>query len=188
MRITILCGKSASGKDYMLKKMVNEYGYKPLISYTDRPIREDEVNGVEYYFKTKKEFDCLIDNNELIEHREYNTCVNGIKDIWRYGLGKLKLDDKEYVTIMDLEGAKSLIKYYGDENCRILYLHAPLSVRKKRCVKRGDYNKKEFERRAREDDLDFDIEKNKEFFSKAISIDTSHDVNYDKYVSFLLTK
>lgn len=49
-----ICGKSASGKDYTATRLVEEYKKigipaKKVISYTTRPPREGEVDGVDYH-------------------------------------------------------------------------------------------------------------------------------------------
>lgn len=157
-QISILCGKTSSGKDTILKELLKNDCIS-LISFTDRPKRKCETEGVEYYFESKKGFQNLIDNDRLIEYREYHTCVDGKDDIWRYGLPKKELDkDKNYVVISDIEGAKSIINYYGEENCKVYYIFAPLEIRKRRCIERGDYNEKEFNRRKDADDRDFSVE------------------------------
>lgn len=158
-QLTILCGKSASGKDTLLKELLKK-GCSPLVSFTDRPMRKGEKEGVEYYFVSKKEFQYLIDKDVLIEYREYKTTFNNEIKIFRYGLPKKELDkDKNYVTIMDIQGAKELMDYYGSSNCQVYYIFAPLSVRKERCMKRGDYDEYEFERRVKADDKDFSPKK-----------------------------
>lgn len=47
--ITLYIGKSAVGKDTLLKKQIED-GVSPIISFTTRPMREGEVNGVDYNF------------------------------------------------------------------------------------------------------------------------------------------
>jgi len=154
-RIICLCGKMSSGKDTIKNNIMNNYNIYSLVSYTDRPKRNGETEGKEYFFKTKEQFQEIIDKNMLIEYREYHTKIDNVDDTWRYGLGKLKLSkDKNYVTIMDFNGAKSLVDYYGDK-VKIYYIDVPLRIRKKRCIERGDYNKYEFARRKKQDNKDF---------------------------------
>src|ERR1035437_3624382 len=51
----IICGSAASGKDHLRKKFEDK-GYKYGISYTTRPPRTGEINGVDYHFLTNEEF------------------------------------------------------------------------------------------------------------------------------------
>lgn len=40
--IYILCGKSGSGKDYIMKKLIQYCGLSPIVSWTSRPMRDGE--------------------------------------------------------------------------------------------------------------------------------------------------
>ena len=80
--ILILNGKSSSGKDSILRKLVSDYDYLPIISVTSRPMRISEKDGTDYLFETKENFLKLIKNDRLIEYRTYNTLLNGVEDVW----------------------------------------------------------------------------------------------------------
>ena len=153
--IIILCGKSGSGKDYISKRL----GYKPIISYTTRPMRENETNGVEYWFCSNKEFIDMINNDEMIEYRTYNTLYNGKADVWYYGLRKEKIKETEcnYVVILDLNGAKSFIDYYGKDICKVFYIDASDKERTNRAKSRGSFDETEWNRRLIADERDFDM-------------------------------
>ena len=51
--IIVLCSPSCGGKDTLLKLMVEDCGYSPIISHTTRPIRPSEQDGREYKFISK---------------------------------------------------------------------------------------------------------------------------------------
>ena len=70
----MVIGPSAVGKDTMINRLKAKYPkviYK-LPSYTTRPKREGEIDGVDYYFVTKEEFFKLRDDGELFGIQEYN--------------------------------------------------------------------------------------------------------------------
>lgn len=158
MKIIVLCGKSASGKDTIQTELVKR-GYEKLISTTTRPMRPGEVEGREYFFRLPEVFASYIANDRLIEYRIYETLVDGKPDRWCYGLEKRELDEaKDYVTIMDLKGLEALKNYYGKENILPIYLKATDELRKNRCIDRGDYNKTEWNRRLKADRIDFSKE------------------------------
>ena len=48
--IYYLMGKSASGKDSIFHKLLERTGWKQLIPYTTRPMREGEIEGQENHF------------------------------------------------------------------------------------------------------------------------------------------
>lgn len=158
--ITILVGKSSSGKDFALKQMVNNYGFMPIISYTSRPMRDGEVSGCEYYFTTTPEFINMIHEDRLIEYRTYNTLVDDIPETWYYGLAKQELDDnKEYVVILDVQGTIDFTKHYGKDKCKVVYVHCDDEVRKERAMTRGGFSLPEWNRRLKSDSVDFNRNK-----------------------------
>ena len=69
--LTIISGFSGAGKGTVVKEMVKRYGYGLSISATTRAPREGEVDGREYFFKTKEAFEEMIAKNELIEYAQY---------------------------------------------------------------------------------------------------------------------
>jgi guanylate kinase len=70
----MVIGPSAVGKDTMINRLKSKYPnviYK-LPSYTTRPMRSGEIDGVDYYFVTKEEFIQMKRKGELIGIQEYN--------------------------------------------------------------------------------------------------------------------
>ena len=152
--IKIYIGKSASGKDTLSRKDIED-GFKPVISYTTRPMRDGETDGVEYYFVTKEKFAELISSDLLTEYRSYNTKVNGVDDVWYYGTPKLKdCDITDYVVILDIKGAEEFIRTYGS-SCYITYVYVDDEERKRRAMKRGSFDETEWNRRAADDNIVF---------------------------------
>ncbi len=69
--LTVISGFSGAGKGTVVKQLVEKYHYGLSISATTREPREGEVDGREYFFKTKDEFVQMIGQNELIEYAQY---------------------------------------------------------------------------------------------------------------------
>lgn len=154
--VTILVGKSATGKDAILRYLVNTYKYEPIVSITSRPKRVGEVDGREYNFISYKEFKLLIKNDKLIEYRSYNTLVDNKPEIWYYGLKKQHFDnDKNYAVILDIDGAKNFINYIGKKNCVVYYINTKDEIRKIRAMKRGSFDEIEWNRRLEDDNKVF---------------------------------
>ena len=69
----VLSGPSGVGKGTVRKAIFerddNEFQYS--VSMTTRPMREGEVDGVDYYFRTKEEFEAMIEAGEMLEYAEY---------------------------------------------------------------------------------------------------------------------
>lgn len=158
-KILVLCGMSSTGKDSIQKELVEKYGYKSLVSHTTRPIRtESEIDGVNYYFVDKDNFEKMEYEEKFIETRFYKTYNNGVEDVWYYGLSKEELNKNgNKVVILDLKGAKEFTDYIGKENALVCYVHAPYSVRLKRAINRGNFEEQEWHRRDWNDKNDFSI-------------------------------
>lgn len=162
--LVILTGKSGCGKDTLQEELIRKENFKKLISTTTRPKREDEIEGREYYFVDKNKFFQLDKEGFFIEHRSYKTLVNNKKDTWYYGLGKQlskeDINSDMYITILDLDGAKAAIDYYGKDNCTIAYISLDDKIRESRASKRGGFDKSEWDRRL-EDDKEVFSEENR---------------------------
>ena len=167
MSLIILMGKTASGKDTIQRELADTYGYEQLMSSTDRPMRPGEEYGVEYNFRTSSELDKMIANGKMLECRTYEVVnKSGNTDIWRYGLEKphdMDIENKKYVTVLPPSAIKSVMENVpADSNVQLYYLNTPDDIRKDRCLKRGDFNEWEWNRRLVTDSKDFspDIIKN----------------------------
>ena len=64
-----LVGKSCSGKDTVARELV-KLGYEKILTYTTRPQRPSELDGVDYHFITENEFKDMIKNKEFQEKLE----------------------------------------------------------------------------------------------------------------------
>lgn len=158
--VIILCGVSGSGKDYILNHLTS-YGVIPLVSLTTRPIRPNETNGIDYDFVSEEDFLHMIEAEYFIEYRTYNTLVNNIPATWHYGLAKQPLEiDKQYVVILDMQGTRDFIKWYGAEKCDVVMITCDANIRRERAKLRGGYDETEFNRRLEDDNNKFSIEDN----------------------------
>lgn len=77
----MLVGKSCSGKTTIVKEL-KKLGLKEVISYTTRPKREHETEGVEYHFITKEEFLQKEEQGFFAETSSYNVATG---EQWYYG-------------------------------------------------------------------------------------------------------
>lgn len=70
--LIVVSGFSGSGKGTIMKELLQRYdNYALSISATTRQPREGEVDGREYFFKTREEFEKMIAKDELIEYARY---------------------------------------------------------------------------------------------------------------------
>lgn len=53
MKLITITGPSGAGKDTVARMLSDFVGYKVICSYTTRPKREGEIDGVEHHFVEK---------------------------------------------------------------------------------------------------------------------------------------
>ena len=63
----VLIGPSASGKTEIAKILIRDFGMKKLVTYTTRPARPGEQDGIDYHFVTVDEFKALDEAEEFVE-------------------------------------------------------------------------------------------------------------------------
>lgn len=157
--VIVLTAKSSAGKDAIQKILIEEYGYTGLVSTTSRPPRENEQEGVNYYYVTNEEFEKQIANGEMIEYREYQP-ANG--ETWYYGLSKkaFEVQAERKVVVLELYGLKQLKKYLKGKNIKLTsyYISANQEIRTERAKARGSFDEAEWERRLIADNNDFTVE------------------------------
>lgn len=70
--LLVISGPSGTGKGTLVERLIQRRPEIRLsISATTRKPREGEVDGVDYFFKTKKEFQEMIEKDEFVEWVEY---------------------------------------------------------------------------------------------------------------------
>lgn len=176
-KIFCLVGKSSSGKDTFYKEILRENfpDLIPVIPYTTRPMRSNEVDGVNYHFVSNEQMDIYEKKEMIVEKRAYQT----MQGIWNYFTLKFDVkENKNYIMITTLAGAKALSDYYGS-NVRLIYLHTDDKTRLLRCIDRESRQKtpnySEVCRRFIADQIDFS-EDNLAEFGYYYQIDTSRKI------------
>ncbi|MGO0289231.1 guanylate kinase, partial [Enterococcus faecalis] len=71
--LIVLSGPSGVGKGTVRKAIFDseENDFQYSISMTTRKQREGEVDGVDYYFRSREEFEAMIEAGEMLEYAEY---------------------------------------------------------------------------------------------------------------------
>lgn len=136
-KIFCLMGKSSCGKDTLYKRILAEGSLplKTLVSYTTRPIRSGETNGIEYYFLTEQQLDTLEQEGKIIELRAYNT-VHGVWKYFTVNDHQIDLSGNNYLVIGTLESFQKLRAYYGNDKLVPLYIEVEAGERLSRALNR----------------------------------------------------
>lgn len=110
--LIILSGPSGSGKDTVLNKLTeNREDIKISISMTTRQKRNDEIDGLNYYFVSREYFEKKIADNNMLEYAEYADNL--------YGTPKAPVDEmlrngKAVILKIEVQGAEKIRKIYPE--------------------------------------------------------------------------
>ncbi|MGH2846839.1 MAG: guanylate kinase [Thermoleophilaceae bacterium] len=70
--ILVITGPSGVGKGTLIKGLLERLpGLQLAVSATTRAPREGEVNGVDYHFLSREDFDRRVSRGEFVEHAQY---------------------------------------------------------------------------------------------------------------------
>lgn len=142
--LIVVSGFSGAGKGTLMKELLRRYdNYALSISVTTRSPREGELDGKEYFFKTREEFEKMIAKDELIEYAKY---VNHY-----YGTPKTYVEEqlaagKDVILEIEIQGAFKVKERYPEA---VLMFVMPPSAKelKRRLLCRGTESAEEIERR-----------------------------------------
>lgn len=124
----VLVGESASGKSSIERYLVDNYGYKKIVSYTTRPLRENEIDGVDYHFVNVEKFESLKKKNFFAETATYNN--------WHYGTAREDCTNDK-IAVLTPHGLRQISKI-KDINVTSFYINVPRRDRLIKILQRGD--------------------------------------------------
>ena len=111
--LAVVSGFSGAGKGTLMKALLSEHAdqYALSISATTRGPREGEMDGREYFFKTKEQFEQMIEDGELIEHACYVGNYYGTPK--SYVMEQLEAG-KNVILEIEIQGALNVKKKFPD--------------------------------------------------------------------------
>jgi len=189
-KIFCVMGKSATGKDTIYQKLLQENALqlKRIIPYTTRPIREGEEDGREYHFCSEADVERLEKDGKIVELRAYDT----VYGIWKYFTvndGNILLEKENYLLIGTLEAYVKIRDYFGAENTVPIYIEVEDGERLLRAISREkeqDVPKyEEMCRRFLADAKDFSEENLKEAGIEKRFINASLDTTLEEVESYI---
>lgn len=108
--LIVISGTSGAGKDSVARALVRRMeaaGYPAhfVVTATSRPKRENEIDGVDYVFVSKDEFERMIDQDELLE---YAVVYDQYKGIPRQQAMDALASGRDVVMRLDIQGAATI--------------------------------------------------------------------------------
>lgn len=99
----IITGPSGVGKATVLSRLVVDIdNIYVSVSATTRTPRNDEKNGVDYFFISRSEFEKLIEEDQFLEHAEY---VNNYYGTPRGSVDEMLENGKDVILEIEVQGA-----------------------------------------------------------------------------------
>lgn len=104
--LTVVSGFSGAGKGTVMKRLLEKYdSYALSISVTTRKPREGERDGIEYFFRTRDEFETMIREDQLLEHAEY---VGNYYGTPRFYVEDMLAQGKNVILEIEIQGAMKI--------------------------------------------------------------------------------
>ena len=131
----VLSSPSGAGKSTIARAILAQNAnIKLSVSATTRAQRPGEVEGVDYFFVTEKEFDLMVHDGEMLEY----ATVFGNK----YGTPKKPVEDalnagQDVMFDIDWQGTQQLTEHSSDDLVRIFILPPSVDELRKRLVTRA---------------------------------------------------
>lgn len=146
--IFAIMGHTGSGKTTLANELNEKFNIPVITTHTDRPMRDGEVDGIDYHFKEVGE----ITSDKYVCIREFKTVYRD--EPFVYGLLKEDIEKfKNCIIVVDPRGYKSLVDMFPLVSGFVL--DVPKETLKERLIARGD-SINEFYRRYKSDSKDFE--------------------------------
>lgn len=133
--LIIISGPTCAGKGTIIKELLKRHEEMTLsISYTSRPMRGKEIDGVDYYFVSREEFEEKIKKNDFLEYAK-------VRYGEYFGTPKKEIEEtlesgKDVILEIDVQGAKQ-VKDLFPETILIFILAPSFEELKRRIKERG---------------------------------------------------
>lgn len=133
--LVIISSPSGAGKTTLAHKLLDEFSDVQFsVSYTTRPERRGEKNGVDYTFVSLEEFEAMIEADEFAEW----AVVHGN----RYGTSRAVVEaalaeGHDVVFDVDWQGGKRLSEQWPDDALMVFILPPDLTILEQRLRRRA---------------------------------------------------
>ena len=141
----VLSSPSGAGKTTLSKKIQqSDNSFEISVSHTTRRPRPNEVDGLDYHFVTKKNFELLLKQNAFYEHAEifgnyYGTSKSSINQITK--------KNNNVLFDIDWQGSEQLSKFKQLNLVKVFILPPNKEELEKRLIARNQDDKEAIKRR-----------------------------------------
>jgi guanylate kinase len=177
-KLILFSGPSGVGKDTVLDIVMNkDKNLQKSISLTTREIRENEVDGKDYYFISFEQFNEMIDNGQVLEFAKYGSNY--------YGTPKAPIDKwldegRNVILKIEVQGASKIKELYPD-SVSIFVLPPSMEELENRLRSRGTESEDDIKKRL--DIAKGEVERSKDYDFLVINDDL--DIASDKVIAIV---
>lgn len=129
--VYVITGAAGSGKTSVQRYLMEKYKMSKVITHTTRKPRQNEKDGIDYYFETPETFT----HNHYLEQvqyssKQYGSSYEGLQRAWE--------SSPDAVIVLDTKGAITYAQELGAQAVIIFMQVADLAELEERMKKRGD--------------------------------------------------
>lgn len=142
--LMVLSGPAGSGKDTVLGELYKQIPeMKQSVSMTTRLPRDGEIDGVDYYFVSKDNFETAIKEGKMLEYAQYGSNFYGTP---KEPVDRMLSEGKIVVLKIEVQGAENIRKIYPD--LVTIFITPPnMSVLENRLRRRGTESEEDIRHR-----------------------------------------
>ncbi len=148
-KIVVISAPSGAGKTSIARLLLSRYPtWRFSVSATTRPRRSHEVDGYDYYFLGREDFEQRIDRGEFIEWEEFFGSYYGTP---AYEVERLMNDDgvEKILFDIDVKGALSIRKAFPDDTVLVFVAPPSVEVLQERLLGRQTETEESIQRRMK---------------------------------------
>lgn len=121
-RLIVICAPSGTGKSTLLERLKEEHReLQWSVSCTTRPMRAGEVDGRDYHFIARADFEQRIKNDDFIEYAQVHSNYYGTSKMFvAEGLGQ----GQALLFDLDVQGADAMKRIYGAA-AKVIFIQPP---------------------------------------------------------------
>lgn len=144
--LILVSSPSGGGKNSVIKALLSQFeNAAQFVTTTTREPREGEEHGTDYFFRSREEFEAMMERGEFVETNDYAGNL--------YGTEKAKLDEflSKYDLVFsqaDVHGKHSLDKL-DIPHLSIFLLPESIEILKERIISRGGVSEEKMQERMR---------------------------------------
>jgi guanylate kinase len=140
----IVSAPSGTGKTTLVERLIHTVPHlKMSRSYTSRPLRQGETDGVDYTFVSREKFSQMVTDGEFLEYADvfgnfYGTCAQDTEATLAAG--------EDLVLVIDVQGARQ-VRNRGLDTVGVFVLPPSAGVLERRLRGRSKDSEEQIQRR-----------------------------------------